>query len=647
MNNLWRPVFQSLVLAASWSISLAQADISLPPLLSDGAILQRDQAIPIWGRASADADVQVTLGNVQQRVKANASGRWQAEFSALPAGTALTLTISDGESQIRVEDLLMGDVWVCSGQSNMEWPMRNTQNYENALRAADNPSIRHFKVPLSWSMEASDRLAGGAWELATASTIGNFSAVAYYFAEQVQQTTGVPIGLISSNWGGSNIEAWMSPQALRRTPANTAETIQAQIKEKQALSQTTKALLARWPSALVEEITDADADWSGPQVDTRDWLSIQAPGLWESQGLSSVDGVIWYRKLIVLDAEEAASDALLGLGRIDDHDTTWVNGVRVGTTQAYDQLREYRVPADALRAGLNSIAIRVEDTGGGGGIYSDSALLFIRTSKEQKSLAGAWQIKADQVILNPLDNMNHVPTALYNKMLHPLFRIPVKGVLWYQGESNANSIAQARNYAEQFRRLIEDWRVRWGRPELPFYWVQLANFNSGGDSDAGSPWAILRASQSEALSLPHTGQAITIDVGDPDDIHPTDKQTVGRRLALIALNKSYGQKNVHHTGPTLRSAVWQDNRLVLQFDAPQGLVVRGEDQAIAGFEVAGVDNQFIPVVGEVVGHTVVINPPNSEKPTIIRYAWDDNPQHANLMDGSGLPAAPFWHVISE
>lgn len=639
INRLWE---WSFAIAGAVLSSAVHAAVDLPHLFTDGAVLQRDEPIPVWGWATPLAEVSVSLGGQSQTVKSDSQGRWQVQFAPLPAGRSLRLTVSEDDDEKRIENILTGDVWLCSGQSNMEWPLRNAFGYEGVLQRAPMEKLRYFNVPRSWAAEPSERLSGGHWKVATADTVGDFSAVAFYFAEEIFRQTGVPVGLLCSTWGGSNIESWMSSASRGEHAQDTADRIDARIAERSEDVRAVRQRLARWPGSVSETYREADADWSTARLDTRDWFSVNAPGLWESQGLEGVDGVVWYRRLFSLTAGEAEQGITLGLARIDDNDITWVNGVRVGATEGYDRVREYAVPAEAVHAGLNSIAIRVEDTGGGGGIYSDEDLLYLRSVGGRESLSGGWQLKADKVTISPLEEMNHVPGALYNKMIHPLFQLPVKGVIWYQGESNAGSVQQARNYAAQFKALIRDWRASWRRSDLPFYWVQLASFDSGLDSESDSPWAVLRASQTEALALPETGQALAIDVGDAGDIHPRDKQTVGQRLARIALHEVYGNKDVHYLGPSLQSVVFEYDSLILSFTAPEGLTTREGGTRVTGLEVQfRGDTGFRPMDGEIKEGRVVLSLADSSRPVSVRYAWKDNPEEANLIDRSGLPAAPF------
>ena len=620
----------------------AYANLDLPRLLGESAVLQRDRPIPIWGTSSANSTVVIAFAGEKQQIQSDAKGRWQTTFPSRKAGGPYQLSVSSESESVTVNNIMIGDVWVASGQSNMEWPLRNTDNAEAEINSASNKQIRHFKIPKSWAVNPADELAGGEWLPATTETLPEFSGVAWYFAKKINAETGIPIGIINATWGGSNIESWMSSEALGTPPQAAIDRIEKMLSESEARTESVKKSLQRWPNAVVKQVTNADADWSAGNIDEEDWLTIEAPGLWEQQGYEGVDGVIWYRKSFTLNEAEAARDLTLGLGRIDDNDTTWVNGTEIGATNAYDMARTYQVPAKLLKPGKNQIAIRIEDTGGGGGIYSSEDLLYLKTADgTQRSLVGKWNIKADKVTVSMLSDMNHTDTALYNKMLHPLLNVPVKGVLWYQGESNADTAKQAEKYRQQVQALITEWREQWNNPDMPFYWVQLASFNSNRDTENASPWAILRESQTAALTLKNTGQAITLDVGNPKDIHPRDKKTVGERLARIALNKTYGHNNVNFLGPVYKSVSHKENQLILEVAVKGELGTSDKSKTVKGFEMAGADGKFEAVNGKIKNNKVIFLLSDQGMPVSLRYAWNDNPGEANLVDSDGLPAAPF------
>lgn len=631
-------LFISLV---HFSLSSNANQVELPFLINDGMVVQRGEAIPVWGWAPAGTGIEVSFDGETLTTSSKPNGEWQVLFPKRKAGGPYVLKITGANETYSFNDIWVGDVWVLSGQSNMEWPLRNANDAENEIANASDKHIRHFKIPRSWASSPQPRLHGGDWQITSPETAGAFSAVGYFFATTVRKEIDIPIGLINSTWGGSNIESWMDAPLLGLDRETNKNKLGALENQDEINARKVKDKIAHWPNALTDNYETAKADWSAEKLDESDWLAIEAPGLWEEKGLMGLDGVAWYRLTFNLSKAEAAHDAELGLARIDDHDVTWVNGKKVGAIEGYDLVRSYKVSKELLHAGANTIAIRVKDTGGGGGIYSDPTLLYLRSASVNKSLAGFWKFKVDKGSVSISSDRNHTPTALYNKMMYPLFKVPVKGVLWYQGESNADEAEQAFAYRDQFKNLILDWRKSWNNKNLPFYWVQLANFNSGRNSGGKFPWAIVRESQTAALALPHTGQAITIDVGNPKDIHPRDKQTVGKRLALIALKNDYGQAKIHARGPYLKKAKVKDNTVIITMTSKSGLRLAESTNELSGFEIADENGNWHPAQAQLEKKIIVLSSDEVARPTAARYAWSDNPENVNLVDKSGLPAEPF------
>ncbi|WP_372014855.1 sialate O-acetylesterase [Pseudoxanthomonas sp. 10H] len=631
-------------LALAWpALALAAGTkLELPLLFSDGAVLQRDRPLPVWGQAAPGAKVQVELDGHRAQAVAGDDGRWSVRLPAHAAGGPYTLVVRAGTEEKRIGDVLVGEVWLASGQSNMEWPVATTLHAKEDIAAAGDTALRHFKVPKSWAATPQAQLAGGQWRMATPQTVGEFSAVAYAFARELRQVLGVPVGIIDSTWGGSSIEAWMDASMLGLDADALEQKMAARRAADERVESATRARLAAWP-----EVDPASDAFASAQLDDGTWAPIAVPSLWEAQGYAGMNGVAWYRTRFELSAREAAAGITLGLGQIDDSDTAWVNGRRVGATaNAYNVPRVYAVPASMLRAGLNTVAVRVEDSGGGGGIAGMPAEIFVEPAgAPRRTLAGDWRFRTAAVTVSTADDKNQVDTLLYNAMIHPLQRYPLAGVIWYQGETNA-SAEGAYRYRDQFKALIEGWRAHWQAPSMPFLWAQLAAFGSGGDRLADgvvldSPWATLRESQSAALALPATGQAVTIDVGDSHDIHPRDKRTVGHRLALAARHVAYGERALVHAGPVFRSAEADGAGLVLRFDAAGGALAARGGGAPRGFEVAGADGRFHPAQARIAGDTVVLRSDAVPRPTLARYAWSDDPVQADLVGADGLPASPF------
>lgn len=617
----------------------AHAGISLPLMFSDGAVLQRDRPLPVWGWATPGAMVEVSFDSRVATARAASDGAWRVELPAHAAGGPFAMHVREGKGDaIVVRDVLVGDVWLASGQSNMEWPVAQAKDAEKEIAAANDPAIRHFKIPKSWSGQPEARLTGGEWRSASPRNVGQFSAVAYYFARELRAHTGVPIGIIDSTWGGSSIEAWMDA-ASQGADASVIEGALRDVRaaDERAVARTQERI-ARWPAGA------SDASWKTEDFDDGDWDTLPVPGLWENAGYKGMDGVAWYRTSFELTKEEAAAGVMLGLGMIDDSDEAWINGERIGaTTNQWNTPRQYRVGPNALRAGINRLAIRVTDTGGGGGIHGDAALVYVQPTGEQprRALASAWKFRPATVTIAMDDDKNHIPTVLYNQMIHPLKPYPLRGVIWYQGEENAARDGRAFRYRDQFPTMIRNWRTDWTQPRLPFLWVQLANFRSGADKASESPWAILRESQSHALALTGTAQVVTTDIGDPGDIHPRNKQEVGRRLALAARHVAYGESLVF-SGPVFRKATFDGRAARIDFE-PQGsaMAVRGGGNVVRGFEIAGDDRRFHPASATIANGGVVVTSDAVPHPRAVRYAWSENPEQANLVNSDGLPASPF------
>ena len=631
-----RPPRSRLLAALAPALLAASAQaVELPRVFGDGMVLQREQPIPVWGRADPGAQVEVSLEGERVRATAGEDGHWRVELAPRPAGGPLRMRVDDGKAPVELQDVMVGDVWLASGQSNMEWTIAQSDNAEAEIARATDPLIRHFKVPRSWAGEPRWQLAGGEWVASSPEAAASFSAVAHFFARELRASQGVPIGIIDSTWGGSSIEAWLDGASQGIDAGSVAALVRTMEQDDERTLAAVRARLARW------QLPADDSGWQAVGVDAADWDGIPVPGSWEAAGWNGIDGVAWYRTTFTLDAEQARAGLTLGVGRIDDSDTTWVNGVQVGrTVRRHDHPRVYEVPASALRAGVNEIAVRVTDVGGGGGIGGSADELFVQlASGARQALAGTWKFRPAEVTALALDHGKHQrPTLLYNAMIRPLQPFPLRGVIWYQGESNAGSVEQALAYREQFPAMIGQWRAQWNAPELPFLWVQLASWNSGGDQGDSSPWAVLRESQTATLSLPATGQAVAIDIGDVGDIHPTNKQDVGKRLALAARHVAYGESLVH-SGPVLREATFEGGAATLSFDG-DGLAVRGGG-ALEGFRLAGADRVFHPATATIQGNRVIVRSDAVAAPVAVRYAWSDAPVAANLVGASGLPASPF------
>lgn len=616
--------------------------VHLPALLSDHAVLQRGEPIPVWGWADAGERVTVTWRGRTHRTVTDGTGRWQVRLPAQNAGGPYVLEVR-GTNTLRVQDVLVGEVWVCAGQSNMEFPLADSDDGARAVAAADHPRIRHVKIPRAVAFSPREDIDAAAWEPANPANAGRFSAVAYHFALRLERELGVPVGLINSSWGGTHIETWTSREALAGDADFAA--LMADLPDSPAELQARRAarlqaLVARWQPGLPLTGERPPEGWSDVEHDDRAWPFLQAPGIWEEQGLPGLDGVVLMRRELHLDATQAAAPAVLALDMVDDCDETFVNARRVGGQCGWNAARRVALPAGLLRAGKNVIAVAVSDQGGGGGFHGDPAAMRLELDATAVSLAGPWRARVQGMPDRPQVGANDLPTLLSNAMLNPLTRTPVRGVLWYQGESNVSRAAQ---YARTLPLMMADWRRRWQRPGLYFCIVQLAAFLPVKDNrlDA-SPWAELRDAQRQAAALPHAGLVVTTDVGDANDIHPRNKRTVGHRLAGLVLHDLFGRP-VLARGPAWRSMRVLGDRIELDFDhVGAGLVARGEaGTPLQGFAIAGSSGHFQPAHARIEGNRVIVHSPDVERPQAVRYGWVDNPEQANLTNRGGLPAVPF------
>lgn len=622
------------------SISL-QATIRLPHVFSDNMVLQRDKPIKLWGWADKNETVEVSFINQTKKVKADKSGNWALLLDQVSFGGPYTLEIKGKKNSISLRNILIGDVWLCSGQSNMEMPVHgwgSVYNYKEEIKNAEYPQIRAFNVAKSMNTEPENDF-NGAWTVCSPETVASYSAVGYFFARKLNKELNIPIGIINSSWGGTEIESWISADAFRKLPDQFQDKYKnIKITNLDRFVKDNEANKGLYLEAMNNDPGTVNK-WFAPSTDISSWNKMQIPEMWENV-LGDIDGVVWFRYNLFLPDSEDGRTATIQLGTIDDDDIVWINGVRIGETKGYAINRLYDIPSGILTSGQNTITVKVSDHSGGGGIYGNPDNLYLKTANGKYSLSGGWLYKVAVTnvefnFINISPNMHYA--LLYNAMINPIVQLPIKGAIWYQGESNAS---QAYNYRTLFPAMISDWRSKWGY-EFPFYWVQLANYMSKDKIPQESEWASLREAQTLALSLPQTGQAVTTDIGDADDIHPRNKQDVGLRLALIALNKTYGMNNIVTTGPAFKSMSIVGNKVTIEYDnVAQGLIVNNKYGYIEGFAVAGADQKFVWAQAFLDGDKVVVSSVQVLNPVAVRYSWSNNPD-VNLFNSSGLPAVPF------
>jgi sialate O-acetylesterase len=630
-----------LVLAATMISSMGFATVRLPNIFGDNMILQRDKPIPVWGWADKNEKVTIQFNQQTKTVKADKNGQWKVFLHAEKAGGPYNLSVK-GQNAITLHDILMGDVWICSGQSNMEFHVKDVLNADKEKAASANPNIRHFYLPKDISATPKSDIKQSAWLPASPENTGEFTAVGYFFARALNEQLQVPIGLIHTSWGGTIVETWISREGLADNEAFSDLMKNTPVLNLDSFALVNKNRVAKTIQTLQGSLPDATtaASWSSENTDDQSWQQMKVPGAWETQQLPDFDGEVWFRHHFNIAAADAGKPAELSLGPIDDNDVTYINGTRVGSTNLYSAARVYQIPAGVLKAGDNVISVKIQDTGGGGGFTGDPSDLSVNIAGHKQSLAGNWAFRIASVIV--ADNNvgpNSYPSLLYNAMINPILPFAIKGAIWYQGESNAD---RAYQYRKAFPLLINDWRRLWNQGEFPFYFVQLASFNSAnGNSQNGSKWAELREAQTLSLNVPNTGMAVITDIGEPKDIHPRNKQDVGKRLAAVALHNTYGQNNIF-SGPVYQSMQTNGNKITLSFTSTgSGLTVKDKYGYIKGFEIAGADQQFHYAKAYIDGDKVVVYTGDVNSPVAVRYGWADDNLEDNLFNKEGFPAAPF------
>jgi len=644
------------ILALVWivmGVDVVWADIRLPAIIGDNMVLQRGEKVLIWGWADPGEQIiaHTSWYRAERRVVAGQDGKWRLKVNVPKAGGPYEMTLT-GKNVLTLRNIVPGEVWVCSGQSNMEWPVQAAADGEREVAAADFPNIRLFTVQKK-TADAPQEDCVGQWSPCSPQTVAGFSAVGYFFGRHLQKELNVPIGLINTSWGGTVAEAWTSSKTLERMPEFKA--LMDQIAQARANPESSMKKYQEDTAQWQRKIESAGAQGTGCIVldfDDSPWQEMELPVLWEQAGLASFDGLVWFRKTIEVPDSWVGKELSLELGPIDDMDTTWVNGVKVGAhgeAGQWQAARQYKVAADVIKAGRNVIAVQVLDTGGGGGIYGRPEQMRLKPAGAGEdtaiSLAGKWRYKvaADLASMPPQPkapmwvNNPNAPTVLYNGMIAPLIPFGIRGAIWYQGESNAD---RAHQYRDLFPAMITDWRRNWDSGSFPFLFVQLANYMATRPDPGDSAWAELREAQLRTLSLRNTGMATIIDIGEANDIHPKNKQDVGKRLAQWALARTYGKRNVVCSGPLYRAMRIEGNKVTLRFDYTNGGLVARDGGPLAGFAIAGFDRKFVWADARIQGETVVVSSDQVSQPAAVRYAWADNPV-CNLYNGAGLPASPF------
>lgn len=626
-----------------------KANVRLPQLISDGMVLQRDVKLKVWGWASPAEYVSVRINGKTAKCVTDQGGKWLVILPAMKAGGPYTMTI-DAKNHITLKDILIGDVWFCAGQSNMVLPVeRVKEKYPEEVTGADYPQIRNFFIPTVSDVSGPHAdLPPGKWQPTSPKTVLDFGAASYFFAKKLYLKYHVPIGIINSSVGGTPIQAWIGADGFKNLSGYQKRL--GQFKDSAFINRV--MLAKRRTDGSHMQLADPDkglsgsVKWYAPDFVPQNWHKFWLPGYWADQGVRGLNGVVWFRKEVNIPTSMVGQPAKLFMGRIVDADETYVNGQKVGNTTYQYPPRRYDIPAGLLKAGINTIVIRVTNTVGKGGFVPDKRY-ELTDGKTSIDLRGDWLYQVGQVF-SPFRAMENIdrdavfsaqnePTGLYNTMVAPAINYRVKGMIWYQGESNTGT----PDYHELLTALITSWRADWQQGNLPFLVVQLPNFGDVEYSPSNSQWAQIREAEFRALSLPNTGLAVTIDAGEWNDVHPLDKKDVGDRLALTAEKIAYGDSKVVASGPVFQSAQVQEHQIVLSFNSVGSGLIARDGEPLAQFAIAGADKRFVWADAKISGETVIVSSAKINHPKYVRYAWADNPEGANLYNREGLPASPF------
>jgi sialate O-acetylesterase len=602
-------------------------------------VLQRDAKINIWGWALQGEKVTVKFNGKTYHTKTNDESKWMLQLAPMKAGGPYNMEIS-GKNKIVFHNILIGDVWVCAGQSNMEHQMKlHNVYYSKEIASANYPEIRQFKIAdVTNLISPQQDLPSGSWKYANPTDVKDFSAVAYFFAKALYEKYHVPIGIINASWGGVPIESMMSEESLQSFP-NILKTVKKN-KDTAYVNETNRKAFAETQTIKKTEDKGITEKWFDTSYTAKEWHRIAIPGYWEDQGIKDLDGIVWYRKEINVPASMTNVSAKVFFGRIVDADELYINGVKVGSTGYKYPQRRYIIPDGVLKPGKNLFVIRVTNNSGKGGFVPGKPYKLI-ANNDTIDLTGYLQYKVGAVFtshdLSKTIALQNQPTALYNSMIAPLINYNIKGFVWYQGESNTG---KPDEYAKLQPAMINDWRSKWKESDIPFLFVQLPGFMDYNYLPSKSEWAEFREAQAKSLAVPNTAMAVAIDVGEWNDVHPDRKKPVGDRLALAAEKIAYKEKIVY-SGPLYQSSKIEDDKIIISFSNTGSGLTTNDAEAPAEFAIAGDDKKFVWATAVIDGDKIIVSSDDVPSPKYVRYAWADDPVNPNLINKENLPAAPF------
>ncbi|KAA3438597.1 sialate O-acetylesterase [Rufibacter hautae] len=635
-----------IILVATPSLVFGQ--VRLPKVFSDHMVLQRGRAIPVWGTAQPGKQISVEFGGQKIKTTTGQDGKWMVHLPQMKAGGPHLMQVSEEDKTkpvILFKDVLIGDVWLASRQSNMEWQVQQAMNAETEIKNAHYPNIRFFNVPHDKKTNVQTDVLAGSWQPIDSLTVKTASAVAYYFARELQADLKVPIGILQSTWGGTPVEAWISREQLLSSPITQRTVLQNDtVTEKHFLKDSLD--LVRFWDIVYNPKNKTDKTIPNPNYNDAKWPELVMPATLKNLNLPGYEGMMWLRKTIHLPQNLFGKEVTLHFGHPEMNYSLYFNGKEIAkNVWNAKPTHHYRIPANLVKQGKNVIAVRMAFLWTGGGFNPPAEEMYLTDGTAKLSLAGGWKYRKDlEPTLPTIKNYHQFPTYLFNAMINPVIPYGINGVIWYQGENNVSAPV---DYRTLFPMMINDWRIRWQQGYFPFLYVQLANYMKRQPEPSQSDWATLREAQTLALAQPNTAMATIIDLGEADNIHPKNKQEVGRRLALLAKKLVY-KKAVQASGPMYQNHQIEGNQIRIKFsETGAGLATRGNGKP-TGFAIAGSNQKFYWADAVIEGNTVKVSSAQVKNPVAVRYAWADNPE-CNLINKDGLPANPFrtddWNAI--
>ncbi|RNI22494.1 sialate O-acetylesterase [Rufibacter latericius] len=648
--------YSSLFLRVAFTLTLlgtktlGYGQVRLPKIFSDNMVLQREMDIPVWGTSKPAEQITVQFGENRVKTVAGPDGKWMLRLPQMPAGGPHLMKVYEGSQAqpvVTFQNVLIGDVWLASGQSNMEWQVQQSMNAAAEIKNANYPAIRLFNVPHDKKIQTQQDVIGGSWKAMDSAGVKTASAVAYFFARDLHLDLKVPIGIVQATWGGTPVEAWTSREQLLSTPITHNRILQNDsITEKHFIKDSLD--LVRFWDIVYNPKNKRDKTIPSRRFNDSEWPGVMMPATLKDMNMPGYEGMVWLRKTIRVPQTMGGKELSINLGHPEMNYTLYFNGQEIAKNIWNANPRhQFRIPDKLVKQGENVISVRMAFLWGGGGFNPPAEEMYLTDGTTKIPLTGPWKYRQDlEPSIPKIQNYHRYPTYLYNAMINPIVPYGIKGFLWYQGEDN---VAAPQDYRTLFPMLISDWRIRWQQGYLPFLYVQLANFMKQQPEPSESDWAALREAQAMTLSQPNTGMASIIDIGEADNIHPQNKQEVGRRLALVAKKMVYLQP-VQASGPRFQTSEIAGDKIVNQFsEAGAGLATRG-NHPLKGFTIAGSDRKFYWANATIEGNKVIVSSEKVKNPVAVRYAWADNPE-ANLINKERLPAIPFrtdqWEAASK